>query len=221
MNHLNEFREYKKPKSYKSKVISISKVELRDICIKLNLNPNEIKYIGSGSWGNAYKVSNRVLKITEHKDEAKCIFELIKNNINIPGIVKYYSVNMFKHKKEYLYVILMDYIKPLETFLKEKYNDNKIYLMVDFMLLTLCYEWDTLKSYKKYVELIGAAYYTNHKTVIYFMEKTWELFRNLQPYILKSPDLHIGNIGIKDNKFLFFDYSKLNPTRRFNDANII
>lgn len=66
-----------------------------DICQKLNLNTSDIKYIGSGSYGNAYKVGNKVVKITTHKDEAKSIFDLIKKNIETDNIVKYYSVNIY------------------------------------------------------------------------------------------------------------------------------
>lgn len=222
MKHLNEYREYKKPKSNYHRVIDISKIELRDICVKLNLNANDIKYLGSGCYGNAYKVDDKVLKITEHKDEAKSVHDLIKHNIQIPGIIKYYSVNMFKHKKGYLYVIVMDYVQPLDNFLEKKFgNYNDVQKLINFMLDIIWEKWDKLKLYKYFVNLVNKKYDSTNKTVAYFIDKIWDLFQNLQPYLPHCPDLHTGNIGVKDNKFIYFDYARCEYVRKYSDPSIL
>jgi len=222
VKHLNEYREYKKPKSNYSKVINISKIELRDLCLKLNLNSNEMKYLGCGSYGNAYRVGDKVLKITEHKDEAKSVYNLIKHNFKIPGIVNYHSVNMFKHKNEYLYVIVMDYVQPLNKFLEKKFgnyhNQQKI---IDYMLDIVWDKWDKLKLYNYFVKLVGKKYDTDNRTIIYLMEKVWDLYQNLQPYLPKCPDLQTGNIGVKDDKFIYYDYASCSYVRKYNDPSLI
>lgn len=221
MRHLNEYREHKKPKSYYTILHNITKLEVRDLCIKLNLNPNDIKYLGSGTFGNAYKVGDKVLKITSHKNEAKSVYNLIKNNIKIPGIVNYYSVNMFKHKNEYLYVIVMDYVQSLDNYLKKKYNNYNFEKILDYMLDILWKKWDKLKLYKYFVKLVDREYNTDNKKNIYFMEKIWELYQNLQPYLPQCPDLHTGNIGVKDNKFIYFDYASCEYVRKYSDPDIL
>lgn len=223
MNHLNEYREYKKPKSNFSKLHDITKLELRDLCIKLRLNPNDIKYLGSGVFGNAYKVGDKVLKITKHKDEAKSVYDLIKNNIKIPGIVNYYSVNMFKHKREYLYVIVMDYVQSLDNFIKNKFDSYKynLHKFLNFIIDIIWEKWDKLKLYEYFVKLVAKEYDTENKNIIYFMEKIWDLFINLQPYLPHCPDLHTGNIGVKNNKFIYYDYARCEYIRKYSDPSIL
>lgn len=224
MKYLNEYKEYKKPKSTNPKVIDISKVEIRNLCIKLNLDSNNIKYIGSGAWGNAYKIGDKVLKITEHKDEAKSIYDLVKSNIKIPGVINYYSVNMFRYKKGYLYAIVMDYAQSLKDFLKNKYTTiGPIIQMIDSMFDIIWNNWDELKlkQYMYFIQLIREEYDIENKTVIYFMNKVWRLYYNLQQHLLKCPDLHSGNIGIKDNEFIFYDYATLKYVRKFSEPSLI
>ncbi len=193
-----------------------------NICQKLNLKTDDIEYIASGFYGNAYKVGDKVLKITTHKDEAKSVYNLIKKDINSNGIVKYYSVNMYKLKNQYVYVILMDYVLPLRKFLTKKYGS--LYKteedLINYMLNIFYNYWRKLDTKEHFVDLVNQEYQITHKTVVYFIDKMWDLYQGIK-FLSSYPDLHIGNIGIKDNKFIFFDYSRMVDVRKFNAPSII
>lgn len=221
MNHINEYKEFKKPKSDRSKRISVSKIIIRDLCQKLNLDVNNIEFLASGYYGNAYKVGDKVLKITTDKDEAKSVYELIKNKTINSGIVKYYSVNMYKIKKDYVYIILMEYVTPLTMFLSKKYGINYYneYKLIDKILDIICNKWGKLKSKNELINLIEEFYITEHKTVSFFIEKIWELYKNLE-FLEEYPDLHNENIGIKNGKFVYFDYAMAKKVRKFNEPSI-
>ena len=77
LKELKEFRYLKPKHPYGSKSISLSKIELGDICQKLNIDINKVKFLSSGSYGNVYSFDNKVLKVTTDKREAKMALDLI------------------------------------------------------------------------------------------------------------------------------------------------
>ena len=83
-NELKEWKNLKPYHPYGSKAIQVSKVELNDICQKIDLDPNQVSYVASGMFGNAYLVGeDMVLKITLDKREAQMALEKLPNNSSI------------------------------------------------------------------------------------------------------------------------------------------
>lgn len=205
-------REYKKKKSnYFTKRISISKIELESICDKLNIDYSLLKFISSGSFGNAYKIGDKVLKITSDKREAKSVNDIIKLGGN-DSIVRYYSINIYKNN----YIILMDYLNPLEAYIKD---DNLKKMIVD--CLDIIYDnWNSL-SIEELVEKISDKWVLNKYDFIY-IDKVFNLYFNIKD-LIRNPDIHIGNIGVdKEGRFLIFDFTELSSfIRKFDDPKIL
>ena len=222
MEYLLEYKEYKKLKSnYWTKRISISKIQLEDICNKLNISSLKVKFLSSGKYGNAYKIGDKVLKITTDKTEANSISNLISNNINNKSIVKYYSINQYKLNNQYVYVIVMDYLIPIMDYINKKTNIN--YNSFLNLLLDIIYEkWSDI-SKSEFNNLIEEHYSIDKipKFSKELIDKIWKLYEDLH-YLEKCPDLHIGNLGINKNEDIqLFDFNDLKNIRKFNKVNII
>ena len=223
MEYLLEYREYKKLKSnYWTKRISISKIQLEDICNKLNIPSSKIKFLSSGKYGNAYKVGNdKVLKITTDKTEANTISNIIYSNINNKSIVKYYSINQYKLNNQYVYIIVMDYLTPIMDYIKQK-TDKDYYDFLNLLLDIIYEKWMNI-SKSDFIDSIED-YYSIDKLPKFskeLIDKIWKIYSDLK-YLEKCPDLHIGNLGInKNNDILLFDFNDLKSIRKFNNLNII
>lgn len=58
---------------YYSKTLRISYIHLNEICKLLRLDINNIKFLSSGYYGNAYRIGDKVLKITNDLREANVL----------------------------------------------------------------------------------------------------------------------------------------------------
>lgn len=217
---LGEAREEKKPKSvYFTKRIQISKMDLDAICNELDLPFEELKFLSSGSFGNAYKVGDKVLKITTDKREAKTVYELLDEEQN-ESVIKYYDVSRYKLKNSYVYVIVMDYAKPLDRYLDE----IGLTEFVDDITGVFFTEWGKLNSIDDYInEILEQTGWEIPKAGFgkIAVEKLWKMYENLN-YLDSCPDFHIHNIGIKDNKdFVMFDFCDLGVVNKFDQPRII
>ena len=67
---------------------------------------NDIEYISSGNYGDAYKINDKVLKITSDVREYVDVKNIIGKNK--PGIVKYFDAN---HIDGICYTIIWIYNK--------------------------------------------------------------------------------------------------------------
>ena len=219
MEYLLEWREYKKVKSnYYTKRIPISKIQLEDICDKLNLPSKNIKFLSSGKYGNAYKIDNKVLKITTDKTEANSISNLISSNISNKSIVKYYSINRYKIGNEFVYIILMDYLKPI----MDNINNNNYYDFITLILDIIYDNWNNI-SISEFYEYIEEIYSIDKlpKLAKDLISKFWNLYNNLK-YLEKCPDLHYNNLGIdKNNNIVIFDFTDFKKIKKFDKPYII
>jgi len=255
MKYLFEFKEYKKPKSiYYTKRIPISKLELENICKFVNLPFDKLKFLASGSLGNAYKIDDKVIKITTDKREAYSISKIL--DAGNKSIIKYYSVNMYKLKNNYVYIIVMDYVLPLKKLIKDKgFNVEKNLTFVESILDIIYKNWETLKTKNDFLRKIresdSLGYYIctkckgsglddegkdckkcNGKGGIFLsgeklsrfdkemIDKLWNLYQNIKG-IIRWPDLHIENIGVKNDELLFFDFTNLMPILKFDSPAIL
>jgi hypothetical protein len=213
MEYILEWREYKKTKSNYTKRISISKIQLEDICDKLSLSSN-IKFLSSGMYGNAYKIDdNRVLKITTDKTEANSVSDLVEND----SIVKYYSINQYKLNNEFVYIIVMDYVLPILDHTGAGY-----YEFITLLCDTIYFHWGNLTRLS-FDELVEEVYHLDKLSKLgkELIDKFWILYNNLQ-YLDKCPDLHYGNLGIDESgNIKLFDFNDLKRVNKFNKPNII
>jgi len=180
----------------------LSKHNLFDICQKLNINYKDLKYLSSGNFGDAYKINDKVLKITNDLREIKDIKNII--NKKIDGVVKYYNIIKIS---ENTYVILMEYVKPLATFIKDNNIDDEY--VIDIINI-LIYNWRNINNKEDYINLIKNHYILKEKSSDYIIAyKMFDLYKKLKKF-KKYPDLHLGNLGLnKNNEIVMFDFNKL------------
>lgn len=215
MKFINEWKEYKKPKSnYFTKKVNISKIELEDICDILNIN-DDPKFISSGKYGNAYKIGNKVLKITTDLMEAKSIYSIVNSKNNNNSIVKYYSINRYKLRGKFVYIIIMDYVETITNYLnKYKYKKEYIELISDCIDIILSNNIRSKEDINNELNDYGWIKYNN-----FFIDKIWNLFKNIKN--IKDLDIHIDNIGIKNGEFILFDYREYCQLNKFDSPEII
>lgn len=204
MKHIKNYE------SYGDKVFYISKTELEEICNKLHINSNNIKYLSSGAFGNAYKIDNKVLKITNDNFEYLSVIKML--NKNIPGVVNYYNAIRYKN----FYCILMEYVIPLEEYIN---NNNNKYFYFDYIINAIYNNWNKMRKYNfnDFLELIKDIKQeeeiteklklddtlTNFEYNI--VKKSFELYTKLKQK--PAPDFHLGNIGINSKgDFVLYDY---------------
>ncbi len=228
---INErYREIKKDKSnYFTKVVKISKIELEEICEKMNLDYSSIKFLSSGRYGNAYKLNeNYVLKITTDKNEAKSVYNLIKDK-PLKSVVRYYDVAMYKLKNnsesgssKYVYAILMDYVVPLSVYIKKIKNmDYEEY--INSITDILWKHWGKIEDISKFEELIEENFEissTGFGRLI--VDQFWNLYNNLKSK--KRLDIHIFNLGFRKKDLVLFDYSDVGTksfVRKFDNPRIL
>lgn len=129
---------------YISHYLSVSKYDNFQLSVLLNISETEsdeiyqqvanfyrknpkLSYLGSGSYGSAFSMEEKVLKISTDKNEANNIEYLRKKNFK--GIVTYYDlrkINLYLNGELYqdrkLYSIIMDRVYPLSDIELECYR---------------------------------------------------------------------------------------------------
>lgn len=158
---------------------------------------SEVRYMNSGSYGMAFSVDDKVIKLTSDKGEAMIAKKLV--NKNIPNTVRYYKV---KKIQEYeIWAILMD---KAESFTKE---EKKIIEIIDE-----CAYYDSPKKIKNeldesYIEAKEQIEY--RKLSVKLFKKMWNDYKNMCISLIKNgismDDLHPGNIGYLGDEMVHFD----------------
>lgn len=224
---IKEAVESKKPKSdYFSKKITISKPQLEQICDFLNLPFDEVKFLSSGAYGNAYQIGDKVLKLTTDKQEAKSVYDILKYEQN-ESIVRYYDISRYKLNNRLIYVILMDKVTPLDKYMSriknidfgtlDEYIDDVTDLMMD--------EWNNMKTKKDFLKLIDEDKGWDVPTSRFMKKITddlWDLYVNLRHFIKTTPDVHSLNLGYTDDgRLVLFDVAELTNVRKFDAPRIL
>lgn len=216
-----KFREPKKPASdYFTKRISVSKIELEKICLKMEIPFDQTKFLSAGSFGNAYKVGDdKVLKITYDRIEAKCVYNIIKSG-QYNGVVNYYKILKYNN----LYLILMEYVYPLDKYIKKIGDESMMgymYAITDIVY----YQWSKITSKNSLETLIEDKYdvpMSGFKR--YIIGKLWKLIEKLKSNFKKGKiDMHPYNLGFNKNKeLLMFDMRDESANRqKFNDIKTV
>lgn len=232
MEHISNFETFneskestKKPKSvYFTKRVPITKLDLEHICKNLNLPFEKLKFLSAGSFGNAYKVGDRVLKISTDKSEAKSVYDLLKRKKKQnESVIKYYDILRYRMNKSYVYVIVMDYATPLVSYIK-RVKDTDLEDFLEFCSDIFFDKWDELESEEQFIEMIQKEYDFDSlpKLGVHLVYKFWTLYTNLTHEFDSCPDIHIHNLGLKeDGEIVMFDYSSLESVRKFDQPRII
>lgn len=206
----------------RTKALYVSKLDLENICNLVDLPYEEVQFLSSGIYGNAYRVGNKVLKITTDKSEAKSVYQILQSHQQ-KGIVKYYDISMYKMRNEYVYIIIMDYIEPLIPKIKKMRYHAKNNL-IDFawcLTDTIFYNWGKLDK-KQYLEQVASEYVipTDGFDKV-MLDGIWKLYNHLKT-MKTAPDFHPNNIGVdKKGNFVMFDFSTLDSTTKFDQPRII
>jgi hypothetical protein len=218
LKELKEFRYLKPKHPYGSKSISLSKIELGDICQKLNIDINKVKFLSSGSYGNAYSFDNKVLKVTTDKREAKMASDLIKN-ANI-SVVKYYNVFRYQSKGLMLWVIIMDRVEVLNDFIDKMKYDQGYKSLVDLATDIIFYNWGSLEK-EEYINGIEEEYNLDKPFSKKLVTQIWNCYFNLKD--LPKLDFHNYNLGYNsDGELVLFDATPIKSrVNRFDEPNII
>lgn len=221
MEFLIELKEWKylKPKgTYGSKSILISKIELNNICQKINIDPKEMKFISSGSNGNAYSLGDKVLKITTDKREAKMAWDLIKNDNK--SIVKYYSVWRYKSKGMF-WIIIMDKLEELNEFINNHLKNKQGYIDLSNLATDIIFnKWGNLTK-ELYLKEIEDEYVLDTPFSKKLISQIWDCYFNLKE--MPKLDFHTYNLGYnKERVLVLFDITPINSRiNRFDDIPII
>ena len=218
LKELKEFRYLKPKHPYGSKSISLSKIELGDICQKLNIDINKVKFLSSGSYGNAYSFDNKVLKVTTDKREAKMALDLIKN-VNI-SVVKYYNVFRYQAKGLMLWVIIMDRVEGLNDFFNKMKYGRVYESLADLATDIIFYNWGSLEK-EDYINSIEEEYNLDKPFSKKLVTQIWNCYFNLKD--LPKLDFHNFNLGYNsDGELVLFDATPIKSrVNRFDEPNII
>lgn len=221
---INESKESsKKPKSeYFTKRIPITKLDLEHICDNLGLPFEKLKFLSAGSFGNAYKVGDKVLKISLDKTEAKSVYDLLQTGQS-DAVIKYYDISRYKLGKGFVYVIVMDYATPLVKHIT-KIKDEDITEFLETCVDIFFESWGKIESEEDFEERIQQEYSFDDlpKMAVQLVGKLWTLYDTLKHEFKECPDIHIHNIGIKeDGELVMFDYNSLETVRKFDQPRII
>jgi hypothetical protein len=198
---------------------------LEDICSILNLPFDKIKFLSSGSFGNAYQIGDKVLKISLDKNEAKSVYDII-NSSQKDGIVKYYDISRYKLGGDQLvYVILMDYATPLDKYLVKMKNWDipELISYIEDITEIMRENWLDLESKEHFIQLISDEYEIPISGFIKdIIDKLWDLYLKIKKHTKSYPDLHPYNVGVKkDGSLVLFDFADLSTVKKFDQPRII
>lgn len=137
------------------KTLKITKLTLDEVCQNFNLDINNLKFIASGYYGNAYSIDDKVLKITSDVREINDVHSIIGKKLQ--GIVNYYK--MGKVRNTSYYAILMERVKPFEERMNKlkKYTPEMAASYTDSIFEIVYKNWGKFNNYKHFVNILENA----------------------------------------------------------------
>jgi hypothetical protein len=169
-------------------------IKLKDIITTLN-KKYSLKYIKRGSQGLAFKINNKVLKITKDKEEAKIAQYIISNQSKYFN--KIYSVKKIMNSNYYLI------ISKFVTVLNKKEQDISFKFLID-----------TNINHQEFINQ-----FKDKSKVKFIIESINKIISELIKYDLMSYniDLHSKNLGYDKDIIVFFDISDSNFYKSINN----
>lgn len=157
---------------------------------KHNINEDEMQWLGSGDFGNAYYIgNNKVLKITNSKKEYDLAKKIMPKNKELSGFVDYYDAEKINNE----YMIIMEMLK----------TDPKI--ENDF------YELENILS-KQSLPIVYIDQYLDtdeldlDNNMLNFINNIEDIVRSYKKLGVLAADIHPDNLGYdKNHKIKAFD----------------
>ena len=195
------------------KLLRISKIILEEVCSDFNLDFSKLKFLNSGSFGNAYSINDKVLKITTDIREVNDVYNIIGKKLQ--GVVKYYKIQ--KVRNTLYYAILMEKVITLEEFIKNKnFKIGNIVNYIDWILWYIWEYWNKIENLDEFIKILKkeeVSVKENHFEM-WLIHKIWNLYKKIK-WLKRPPDLHSGNIGFdKDENLVYFDFNKIGNNYR-------
>lgn len=161
---------------------------MKSLVKRFGLKSN-VKYMNAGSFGMAFIVGDKVIKLTSSLSEASLVNKLIGRKI--PHCINYYDIVLLK--KYEIYAILMDRAEKLTT--KEHFAVGVITDDVRYM-----HDFDKLV---KKVKKDGVDISKSKLRKIF--DDYRDMYKSLKDNKVSVLDLHEGNIGYLNNQMVHFD----------------
>lgn len=160
---------------------------------------NIIEELGNGVSGKAYLIDdNKVLKITTSRTEVVVSQKLLNQENKRTSTI--YNLFRLKYKgipeNESLYAIILEYLSPVSD-----HVDNRVLFQIERFVMRKMGKDRCLSE-------MGSSYniFKNPKEHLTMFSDLFDMYTELDKIgLLKSNDVHIGNIGMKNNKFAIYD----------------
>lgn len=212
---------WKQFEAYGDKKLPITKIDLQLICDRVGLDFDSTKYLTSGSFGNAYKCGDKVLKITSDKREANDVLKCIKSPI--PGIVKYYSISRYRKRGGEYYVIIMDYALPIIDYIKgvKKVTEHGFHEFLQATMDVLTYNWEKKPTLDEYHDLIEQEGWAVNAIPMSrdLADRMYYLYKRISKRLKDNPDFHPWNVGVMPNgELVLFDFNTFTRFTRFDKS---
>jgi len=153
---------------------------------KHNIDEDEMHWLGSGDFGNAYNIgNNKVLKITRSKEEFDIAKNIINRNSELDGFVDYYTAE--KVGSDYMIIMeLLDTPGDIE----DKFNE-----------LTLILEEQGIPI--SYIDqYLDADELDLDNDMIKFISDIEDVARSYRKLGIEASDIRSDNLGYDKNKKL-------------------
>lgn len=164
-------------------------------------DPEELIYLGGGAYGDAFKIGDKVLKITSDWEEYMNANKLRRKSAT-NYLVNYYDARQIDEEGWY-YALIMDYVEPIKrnkapiirsAIQNFEYNFDKDYKSRE----------DAKKDIEKNVK-IPKPFEKQREEYINTMLQIYDIHKEGKKFNIPIVDLHVGNIGIKDDHYVYYD----------------
>lgn len=202
---------------------SFPDISVEKIAKKFGLDDN-IEKLGGGIFGKAYKIGNKVIKITGDEDEYYNALKLRRKPVT-KYIINYYDARRVHNDYTYagnseyyldFYILLMDYVVPISLMDDECMIYNRcLYMYNDIMddykmndVNIFKKNFDEILKQPKYEEKIkkySELYKISSEFFIDKLKQIHELHKEANKYNISTLDAHNNNIGMKDGHYVFYD----------------
>lgn len=188
--------------------LETSTLNKKEFFIKNNIDHEELSYLGSGDFGNAYSIGDgRVLKITSSKSEFDFAKELVGKNVPaLDGFVDFYDASIVEGE----YYIIMEE-------LEEDSDIEYLYYQVEELL-------DNEGLPIQYLNMLDTDEMDLDEDVLKFINDMDDINHSYRYLGIEASDIKPDNLGVdKNGKIKAFDIDdrSINEVNKSTDKNYL